>query len=103
MDSVMDFESAIRKYQAERNYRLAVRYMYLRLIQAAREKGGIQFRDSSTNAEIALAFGSNLKADEFRFLARAYEYVFYGDFIPDQEIFNMLKNKFEQFQKSISV
>jgi len=102
-DYEMDFESAIRKYQAERNYRLAVRYMYLRLIQTAREKGGIQFRDSSTNAEIAIAFGSNPRAAEFRFLARAYEYIFYGDFIPDQEKFNMLKNKFEQFQKSISV
>jgi len=102
-DERMDFEKAIRKYQDEKNYRLAIRYMYLRLIHTAREKEGIQFRDSSTNAEIARAFGSHPKAGEFRFLARAYEYIFYGDFIPDPELFNRLKIKFENFQQTISV
>ena len=102
-DEQMDFESAIRKYQDERNYRLAVRYMYLRLIHTLKENEGIKFRDSSTNAEIARAFGSQPKAGEFRFLARAYEYIFYGDFTPDLELFNMLRIRFENFQQTISV
>jgi hypothetical protein len=99
----MDYDEAIRKYQLEGNYRLAVRYLYLRLIRTAREKGGIQFRDSSTNAEITRAFGTHARAAEFRFLATAYEYIFYGGFIPKHDLFNMLKNKFETFQQTLSV
>jgi hypothetical protein len=102
-DEKMDYDTAIQKYQGEGNYRLAVRYMYLRLIHTAREKGGIQFRDSSTNAEIVRAFRTHTKADEFRFLVMAYEYVFYGGFIPKQELFEVIKNKFEVFQQTLSV
>jgi hypothetical protein len=102
-DKRLDYEETIRKYQEEGNYRMAIRYMYLRLIHTAREKGGIQFRDSSTNAEIARAFGNHPKAGEFRWLATAYEYIFYGDFLPKQELFDTLKNKFETFQQTLSI
>jgi hypothetical protein len=102
-DDAVDYDEAIRKYQLEGNYRLAVRYLYLRLIRTAREKAGIQFRDSSTNAEITRAFGTHARAAEFRFLATAYEYIFYGGFIPKQDLIDMLKNKFETFQQTLSV
>ena len=102
-DEEMDYEDAIRRYQTEGNYRLAIRYMYLRLIRAIGEKGGIRIRDSSTNAEIARAMGNRPQAGEFRFLATAYEYIFYGGFIPKEELFDMLKTRFEAFQKIISV
>ncbi len=97
-----DFESAIRKYHTEGNYRMAVRYLYLRLIYTAREKGKVSFRDSSTNSEIAIAFENYVYAGDFRYLARAYEYIYYGDFKPQADLFDMLKNKFEVFQQKIS-
>lgn len=102
-DEKMDYDQAIHRYQAEGNYRMAVRYMYLRLIRTAREKSGISFRDSSTNAEITRAFGNHPQAGEFRFLATAYEYIFYGGFLPEPELFNLLKNKFEVFQQTLTV
>lgn len=97
-----DFEAAVRKYQSEGNYRMAIRYLYLRLIHTARDKGRISFHDSSTNSEIALAFGSHTLAGDFRYLARAYEYIYYGEFKPQSDLFEMLKNKFEVFQQNIS-
>jgi Domain of unknown function (DUF4129) len=102
-DPVLNYELDIRTFQEAGNYRLAVRCMYLRMIDAAGKKGGIRFRDSSTNGEIALAFGNHPLAGDFRYLARAYEYIFYGHFIPDTEMFNMLKNRFETFQQRIFI
>jgi hypothetical protein len=97
-DEEMDYDDAIRKYQEEGNYRLAIRFMYLRLIRTVKEKSGIPFRDSSTNAEIAGALSQHPQAGEFRYLTIAYEYVFYGGFIPNQELFVSLKNKFDALQ-----
>jgi hypothetical protein len=101
-DHKQDYDGLIRKYQEEGNYRMAVRYMYLRLIHTAGKKGGIPFRASSTNAEILRAFGNHPQAGEFRILARAYEYIFYGGFLPEQELFDTLKNKFEAFQQTLT-
>lgn len=98
----MNFDEMIRFNQTEGNYRMAVRFLYLRLIDILKEKSGISFRDSSTNAEIARAMGDRPEAAAFRWLATAYEYVFYGGFIPDQETYYLIKNKFEVLQKIFS-
>ncbi len=97
----IDYDALIYKYQLEENYRLAVRFMYLRLIRTIRDKGEIQIRDSSTNAEIAHAFESHPGGGDFRYLATAYEYIYYGEFIPQQDLFNRLKNRFEDFQQTL--
>jgi Domain of unknown function (DUF4129) len=97
-----DFDEMIRLNQTEGNYRMAIRFLYLRLIYILQEKTGISFRDSSTNAEISRAMGNHPGAATFRWLATAYEYVFYGGFVPNQETYLHLKNKFEALQKIFS-
>jgi hypothetical protein len=101
-DKAIDFNAVIQAYQQEGNYRLAVRYMYLKLIHGIRENGSIAIRDSSTNAEIAFALKEYPNANEFRYLATAYEYIFYGDFTPQEPFFIKLKEKFDDFQLKIS-
>jgi hypothetical protein len=98
----IDFDEMIRLNQTEGNYRMAIRYLYLRLIHILQEKTGISFRNSSTNAEISQAMGNHPETATFRWLATAYEYVFYGGFAPNQETYLDLKNKFESLQKIIS-
>jgi hypothetical protein len=102
-EEVIDFNAAIHAYQMEGNYRLAVRFMFLKLIQTIRESREITVRDSSTNSEIVLAFEGQPNANEFRYLATAYEYIYYGDFVLREELFNSLKKKFEDFQLNFSV
>jgi hypothetical protein len=98
----VDYDETIRKYQAEGDYRFAIRYLFLRLIHSAVDKNIIQIRDSATNTEIGRAFGQHPLASQFRYLATAYEYVYYGDFNLNKEIFDSLKLKFELFQEKIS-
>lgn len=99
----INFDEVISFNQAEGNYRMAIRFLYLRLIHMLREKSGISFGDSSTNEEIVRAIGSHPGAAAFRWLATAYEYVFYGEFVPDLETYLLLKNKFDALQKIFSV
>jgi hypothetical protein len=98
----VDYDEAIRKYQAEGNYRFAIRYLFLRLIHSATDKNIIQIRDSTTNTDIGRAFGQHPLASQFRYLATAYEYIYFGDFNLSKEIFDSLKMKFEAFQEKIS-
>jgi hypothetical protein len=98
----MDFDKAIARYQAESNYRFAIRYLFLRLIRLASEKNIIQLRDSMTNTEIGRSFGRHPLASQFRYLATAYEYVYFGEFNLNKETFNSLKEKFDVFQEKIS-
>jgi len=105
-DSVLqgsrNYDEAIRKYQAEGNYRFAIRYLFLRLIHTAADKNIIQIKDSATNSEIGRAFGQHPLASQYRYLATAYEYIYYGDFNLNKEIFDSLKMKFEIFQEKMS-
>lgn len=98
----VDYDEAIRKYQAEGNYRFAIRYLFLRLIHSAAEKNIIRIRDSMTNSEIGSAFAQPELAAQFRYLATAYEYIYFGDFDLKKDVFDSLKMKFEIFQNKIT-
>ena len=98
----IDFDEAIHRHQAQGNYRMAIRYLYLRLIHLLEVKGGIPFRHSSTNAEIVLAMGKHPQSQQFRWLATAYEHIFYGDFPLTHETYDSLRMEFEGFQNILS-
>lgn len=100
-ESVPDLDKAISRYSEEGNFSLAVRYMYIRLIRTAFEKNTIQFRSSSTNADIVEAFNDPQQARDFRFLATAYEYIFYGRFTPSRDQFSLLQQKFNAFHQNL--
>jgi hypothetical protein len=95
----IDLDAAILRYSEAGNFTLAVRYMYLKLIRAAFEKNAVLIKGSSTNAEIAKAFQDPQQSRDFRFLASAYEYIFYGGFVPDADQFELLKKKFHSFEQ----
>ena len=101
-DERIDFDEAIRRNQAEGNYRMAIRFLYLRLIQILGEKEGIAFRQSSTNTEITQAMGTHPQANQFRWLAKAYEHIFYGSFLLNQETYDSLKMEFDRLQKNLA-
>lgn len=84
----------------EGNYRLAVRYMYLKTLKTANDKGFIKFTVRKTNQEYVRQLVGNPIAREFGFLTSAYEWTWYGGFEirPDQfsairEQYNLLNKK----------
>jgi hypothetical protein len=55
-----------------------------------------------TNSDIGRAFGQHPLASQFRYLAMAYEYIYFGEFNLNKEKFDSLKKKFDLFQEKIS-
>lgn len=101
--SELSFEESIRQYQDAKDYRLAVRFLYLRMLDGLKSLGDLPLRSSSTNAEISRLLGSHPVAEEFRFLARSYEYTFYGGFVPNAENYHLLRKRFDLMQQKFSV
>jgi hypothetical protein len=98
----INFDELILLSQSEGNFRAAIRFLYLRLIHRLQEISGISINESSTNVEIAKALGAHPEAANFRWLATAYEYVYYGEFVPDQETYLIIRKRFETLQKVFS-
>jgi len=97
-----DYDSAINICQMEGDYRLAVHYMYLRLILTFRKKSGTALLGSVTNSDITRSIENSQQASEFRWLATAYEYIFYGGITPQKEMFDLIKIKYENLIKKIN-
>ncbi len=99
----IDYDGSILSCQNEGDYRQAVRFMYLKAIETIRQYSIISIRNSSTNAEISRSFLGNPYATDFRYLANAYEYIYYGEFVPSGDLYIQLKKKFDDFQQKLSV
>jgi hypothetical protein len=97
----IDLDEAIRENRGAGNYQQAVRYMYLKAIRTLIAGNLIPVNPFSTNAEMTSAFRDPEQARAFRYLATAYEYIFYGAFQPGPEQFDRLQQKFEEFYQSI--
>lgn len=92
-----DLDSRINKAVAEKNHRLAVRYLYLKALQLLNERGWIRFHAQATNYEYVIQMNKYPVAEEFRFLTSVYDYVWYGEFELKPEQFELVHNNFKNF------
>ena len=83
-----DLPKLIQAAINDENYKLAIRYYYLLLLKNLSEKELISWQQEKTNEdyikEIAL---SNHLNNDFKKLTYLYDYVWYGEFLIDQEKF----------------
>ncbi|WP_437399899.1 DUF4129 domain-containing protein [Flagellimonas lutimaris] len=94
-----DIQQLIENALVDKNYRLAIRYYYLYILQLLSEKELIDWQQQKTNDDyIEELSKSNLKND-FGKATLLYDYVWYGEFDIDQEryqkaevVFTSLKN-----------
>jgi hypothetical protein len=95
----VDFEEKIHAAIQAKNYRDAVRYMYLKALKLADEQGLIQFQVHATNQEYVQQMQHHPQGRHFRMLTRAYEYTWYGGFEVSAAQFERLKEDFDIFYK----
>jgi hypothetical protein len=90
-------DEKIAKLIAEKNYRPAVRYHYIKILQQLNEKGWIKYHPQATNYDYVKQMSQNKWGDEFRFLTQVYEYVWYGEFDITEEQFSFAHDRFNNF------
>jgi len=97
----MDFPKLIDQAVKQENYRLAIRYHYLETLAVLAGKGEIELREGKTNREYLHELKSNESRNVFSRLVYGFEFVWYGEFLPDEKQYQVLNTAFVVFQKSL--
>ena len=93
----ISFEEEIEKAISNRNFRLAIRLLYLNCLKKLNDVGTIQWKADKTNLAYLHEIKNLEQQQKFGLLTRQFEYVWYGDFKVDQEHFQQIRNSFQQF------
>lgn len=98
----INFPEEIEKASASGNYRLAVRLFYLLSLKRLSDAQLIHWLPEKTNLQYQSELKNELQRQQFSQLTRQFEYVWYGEFMIDKEIFQEYKLSFEQFNAKLS-
>jgi len=96
-----DISDLIQKAVAEENYRLAIRYYFLLILQQLTRKELINYEFSKTDEDYLREIQQQPLQQQFRQLTRIYDFIWYGNFEASQEQFLKSKREFEKMQDLI--
>ena len=96
-----DYGKLAAQAAAEGNFRVAVRYLYLQSLQKLTSKDILQFAADKTNYQYVTELSGKPYKKAFATLTLHYEYVWYGAFEIDEQLFNTIHNKFKQFNTEV--
>ncbi len=97
------YERLIAEAVVNKDFRLAVRYLYLQTLHKLSMSGFIHFTPDKTNYEYVKELSGKSHQNEFASLTLNYEYVWYGKFDIDQQIFDKLQNDFKQYHQKLRI
>ena len=99
----LDFDAAIQEAIDSRNFRLAVRLLYLQTLKYLTDAGHIDYKPDKTNRQYVYELtNSPLRAD-FEKLTRQFEFVWYGDAPVDDNQFIAIQDAFGQFKGAVNL
>lgn len=92
------FEEEIEKALNQRNYRLAIRLLYLSTLKQLNDAHLIQWQLEKTNSAYLNELNDAAQRQSFGILTRQFEYVWYGDFPVDGKAFQNINILFNDFK-----
>ena len=98
----VDFENLIKDALKEQNYRLATRYMYLKSLKNLTRKNIIDWHYDKTNSDYLNEITDDTTKQLFKRISYIYDYVWYGEFTIDQDVFGRNKEDFNKLNKLIN-
>lgn len=90
-------DSAVKK----EDYRLAVRYHFLYILQQLTEKGIIIYNSSKTDEDYINEISREDHKEHFKKLSRIYDFIWYGHFDPDLKLYQKIKLAFQELEALI--
>ncbi|MDG4945590.1 DUF4129 domain-containing protein [Weeksellaceae bacterium KMM 9713] len=96
----IDLNALISKYEAEKNYRFATRYQYLKLLKVFNDKKLLTWDPDKTNLDYIRELKGSSHYATFSRLTHIFDYVWYGDFAVDEETYARYKNEFHSLIKN---
>lgn len=97
----INFDDEIEKAIGNRNYRLAVRLLYLRSLKQLSDAQLIHWQIEKTNSAYINELTDGKHRQDFSLLTRQFEYVWYGDFFIDGQAFQNINTLFQDFKRML--
>jgi len=98
----IDFDSEIEKAVNQHNYRLAVRLLYLKSLKQLSDASLIDWQPDKTNSAYIDELNNPEQQGTFRTLTHQFEYVWYGEFPIDGNVFDRINFMFQKFRSEIA-
>lgn len=95
---LVDFEKLIKEATKSGENRLLIRYYYLWLLKKLAEREIIDWDVEKTNSDYLYEIKSEKLRSEFAYLSYLYNYIWYGEFVLEEE---MLAKSVKSFEKTI--
>lgn len=99
----INFDKRITEALSDGDYRLAIRWLYLKMLFGLDKNKHIHFSPSKTNIDYGYEISSREIKTDFMQLSRVYEYVWYGQFELSELRYMSHEEKFRNFEKQLRV
>ncbi|UHG91690.1 DUF4129 domain-containing protein [Spirosoma oryzicola] len=96
----INFDAAIDEAVGQRNFRQAVRLLYLQTLKRLTDPGLIHYKPDKTNQHYINELAKTPLQTDFERLTRQFEFIWYGDFPIDEHQFTLLRKAFGDFSKT---
>lgn len=97
----IDFDRLLKEALHQKNYRLAIRYQYLKVLKGLSSKGIIQWHFEKTNYDYFNEIENPAIKSNFKKVSYLYDYVWYGEFDIDEAHYKEAQNEFSELFKGI--
>ncbi|WP_457129670.1 DUF4129 domain-containing protein [Mucilaginibacter sp. HD30] len=94
----INMDDELEKAVNVHNYRLAVRLLYLKSLKQLNDAGLIHWEPNKTNTEYSNELQDFNQRLAFNLLTRQFEYIWYGEFNIDGDVFARISNLFKDFK-----
>lgn len=98
----MNFDSLISSALKNKNYRLAIRFMYLKNLKALTDKRIINWDANKTNTSYLYEIQDENIRGKFIDTTLIFDYVWYGDFPIDENSFSAASEKLNELNKMVN-
>lgn len=98
----IDFDSGLEQAISQRNYRLAVRLLYLKALKQLNDKELINWQINKTNSTYVDELKNLEQRETFTILTRQFEYVWYGEFAINEQAFQNISQLFTNFKQTLA-
>lgn len=94
----INMDDELEKAVNVRNYRLAVRLLYLKSLKQLNDAELIQWEINKTNTDYSNELQDFDQRLAFNLLTRQFEFIWYGEFNIDADVFGRISNLFKDFK-----
>lgn len=94
--SQINFDELIAAAAERKDYKLAVRYLFLKSLKLLSEKELIELRNNKTNHQYLSEIKNNRISNAFEITTSRFEWIWYGDFPVDEKVMKSSQNDFNE-------